>query len=62
MISLSQAEYSLARDWIGNFETSLRSLDTLHLALAFSNKMELVSVDASLVKSAGKLGIKALRI
>ena len=62
MISLSQAENNLARDWMGNFETSLRSLDALHLALAFSNKMELVSADVALVKSAGKLGIKAISI
>ncbi len=62
MISLTQVEYSLARDWLGNLETSLRSLDALHLAAAFSNKMEMVSADTSLVKSAGKLGIKTISI
>ena len=56
--SIMQKEYGLACNWIGNFETPLRTLDALHLAVAFSNKLYLVTADAALAKSAKKLDIK----
>lgn len=62
MQSLMQREYELARDWIGKFQTPLRTLDALHLAVAFSNKLELVTNDSLFTKSAQKLGIKVTRI
>ncbi len=62
IIPITQTEYSLAANWVGNLETPLRSLDALHLAASFSNKLELVSADTSLVKSAGTLGIEAISI
>jgi len=62
MLSIMQKEYDLARNWIGNFETPLRSLDALHLAVAFSNKLVLVTSDTALAKSADKLGVKIVAI
>ena len=57
---IMQKEYDLARNWIGNFETPLRTLDGLHLAVAFSNNLEIVTADTALTKSAKKLRIKAI--
>ncbi len=57
-----QREYDLARYWIGNFETPLRTLDALHLAVVFSNKLDFVTADTAFVKSAKKLGIKTKAI
>src|SRR5437588_297114 len=37
LLPVNTREYHLARDWISQFSTSLRTLDALHLAVAFSN-------------------------
>ncbi len=55
---VTQAEYDLACNWIGNFETTLRFPDALHLAIAFSNRLELFTADTALAQSAEKLDIK----
>ncbi|MCF6334337.1 MAG: type II toxin-antitoxin system VapC family toxin [Spirochaetales bacterium] len=57
-----QREYELAQSWIGSFDTALRSLDALHLAVAFTNKLELVTSDIILAKAAADLGIKITEI
>ncbi len=57
---MMQKEYDIARNWIGNFETPLRTLDALHLAVAFTNKLDIVTADIALAKSAEILGIKAI--
>lgn len=57
-----QKECNIARNWIGNFETPLRTFDALHLAVAFSNKLEIVTSDIALGKSANKPGIKVIVI
>ena len=55
--AITQKEYDFARDWIGSFKTSLRTLDALHLAVAYSNDLPFVTADKSLVKAAAKLGV-----
>lgn len=45
-------EIELARDWIAQFSTPLRTLDALHLAIAHTNGCELLTADKGLDKSA----------
>ena len=59
---IGQSEYELAQNWIGNFNTALRSLDALHLAVSFTNKLELVTSDIILAKAAANFGIKIIEI
>lgn len=58
MIPLTEREYALARSWLGAFETSLRTLDALHLAAASANDLVLVTVDKALVRSARHFGVE----
>jgi uncharacterized protein len=57
-IPLEAIHYNLARDWISRFEVPLRTLDALHLAVASSNHLLLVTGDEALARSAGTLGIE----
>jgi predicted nucleic acid-binding protein len=58
LIPLESLHYQLARNWIGHFNTSLRTLDALHLACASSNNLRLVTADEALAVSANALGIE----
>jgi predicted nucleic acid-binding protein len=58
LIPLESLHYQLARNWIGQFNTSLRTLDALHLACASSNNLRLVTADEALAVSANALGIE----
>jgi len=57
LASIEEREYSLARDWIGRFNTPLRTLDALHLAAAFVNETRILTSDQGLARSASLLGI-----
>lgn len=57
-ITLDSVHYQLARNWISQFNTSLRTLDALHLACASCNNMCLVTADEALAASAKVLGIE----
>ena len=57
-IPLDSVHYQLARDWIGQFNTSLRTLDALHLACASYNNIPLVTADEALAASAEALEIE----
>ncbi len=57
-IPIESVHYQLARDWIGRFNTSLRTLDALHLACASSKNIRLVTADDALARSAEALGIE----
>lgn len=52
--------YRLARDWIGMFSLSLRTLDALHLAISSSEGLDIVTTDPGLFKSAKALSMKAI--
>lgn len=58
-LTVESIHYTLARDWIARFEVPLRSLDALHLAIAFSPEIPLVTADAGLAASATALGVTA---
>ena len=57
-ILLESVHYRLARDWIGRFDTSLRTLDALHLACASCNSLCLMTADDALAQSAEALGVE----
>jgi predicted nucleic acid-binding protein len=61
-IPVQQHHYRLARDWIGLFELGLKSLDALHLAIASSEGLTVVSADRNLLKSAKALGLNAIML
>jgi uncharacterized protein len=57
-LSIENHHYRLARDWIGHFNTALRTLDALHLAIASVEELTLVTADKVLARSAESLGVK----
>ena len=57
-LSVQNHHYRLARDWIGHFNTALRTLDALHLAIASVEELILVTSDKVLARSAESLGVK----
>lgn len=59
-VSIELNHYRLARDWIGQFNTSLRSLDALHLAVTSSEGLTLITADEALSKSAEALAVDAV--
>jgi predicted nucleic acid-binding protein len=50
--------WRLARGWLGLFNTSLRTLDALHMAIAWAEEYELVTSDQQLFQAADILGVK----
>jgi hypothetical protein len=59
VISVQNHHWRLARGWIGLFNTPLRTLDALHLAIASAEDLELVTSDKHLYHSAEILGVRA---
>lgn len=57
-IALESRHYALACEWIGRFETPLRTLDAVHLAIAAFNNVQLVTADTGLAESAVLLGVE----
>lgn len=51
--------YQLARGWIGLLTTPLRTLDALHLAIASSEELQLVTSDKSFFQAARMLDLDA---
>lgn len=49
--------YDLACEWLDLLTTSMRSLDSLHLAVAHSLQLPLITADVALARSARKLNI-----
>ena len=59
VISVQNHHWRLARGWIGLFNTPLRTLDALHLAIASAGDLELITSDKHLYQSAEILGVTA---
>jgi predicted nucleic acid-binding protein len=59
-LPVEKHHFRLARDWIGTFRLNLRTLDALHLAIASSEGLSLVTADKSLMKSAKRLGLSSI--
>jgi len=60
--SVETQHIRLARDWIGQFNTSLKSLDALHVAVASLEGLKLVTADRDLAESAKILGMDVMFI
>lgn len=58
-LNVNEHHWRLARDWISHFHAPLRTLDALHLSLAFSEGLELITSDKLLCSSANVLGVPA---
>lgn len=56
-LGLDRATYRTAQGWIGGFETPLRTLDALHLAVAATAALPIATADAALAHSARSLGL-----
>jgi len=54
--------YSTARNWVSQFNTPLRTLDALHLAIAAKNSIPLITADIQFANSANILGIEVTLI
>lgn len=57
-ISLGPNHYRAARDWLGLFQTELKTLDSLLLAISHLEGMTLLTADHELAKSANALGLE----
>jgi uncharacterized protein len=57
-IALDQHHFELARAWITQFTTALRTLDALHLAVASRQKALFFTSDMLLAKAARHFGVK----
>jgi predicted nucleic acid-binding protein len=60
--SIETQHIRLARDWIGQFNTGLKSLDAIHLAVASLEGVGLVTADRNLAGSAKILGMDVVLI
>ena len=58
MLAVKHSDYALARDWLATFHAPLRTLDALHLAVAFSNGLAVVTADKAFAESARRFGLK----
>jgi uncharacterized protein len=57
-LKVEAVHYQLAREWIRRFDTALRTLDALHLAIASESKIMVTTGDIGLAQSGQALGLK----
>lgn len=57
LLSLTDDHYRLAREWMASWNTTLKTLDALHLALAASGGLTMVTADQQLARSAEALAV-----
>ena len=58
LVSIEAREFAVATDWLESFRTSLRALDALHLAAAFTSGLILITADKRLAEFAALLRVK----
>lgn len=56
-IELNVEHFNQAQLWLGQFTTTLRTLDALHLAIVQVKGMQLVTADVKLAESARSFGV-----
>ena len=61
-LPIQPKHFSTAMDWIAQFNTPLRTLDALHLAIASKSKAPLLTADIKLAESAKELGVEVTLI
>ncbi len=58
VLPVQSADFSVARGYIARLDTSLRSFDALHLAIAHANKCTLITADKQLAAAAALLDVE----
>lgn len=58
LLPLDQRDFRQAREWLSRFSTPLRTLDALHLAVAVSNGLSMVTADRPFARAARRLGVE----
>jgi hypothetical protein len=58
LVEAGPREFELARGWLARFDTPLRTLDALHLAMAFAHRQEVITTDKMLGRAARQVGVK----
>ncbi|SLM32369.1 PilT protein domain protein [Desulfamplus magnetovallimortis] len=61
-LPIQTKHYSIAKKWIAQFNTPLRSLDAIHLAIAHEKSIPILTADAKLANSAKILGVDAILV
>ncbi len=61
-LPLDLSHFQLAKSWIAQFNTPLRTLDALHLAVAQANALPILSLDRQLIEAAEYFGIQTISI
>ena len=61
-LSFESQHYRLAKDWLGQLQWPIRTLDALHLATAAGIPTVLVTADIDLARVAGSLGIERVLV
>ena len=61
-LSVDPHHYRLARDWIGLFNTNLKTLDALHLAITHVESLTFVTADQRLTESARSLRLDVVML
>jgi predicted nucleic acid-binding protein len=62
IISIEREHWRIARGWLSLFNTSLRTLDALHLAVSSSAQLTIIAADRQLLDSAKSLGVQSENI
>ena len=57
ILQIEASHYAIAKNWLSGFDNSLRTLDSLHLAIAFSKNIPIATSDKLLAKSAEAMGV-----
>lgn len=58
VVPVQAGEYALARQWLEELDSPLRSVDALHLASALNNGLALLTADKTLAEAAARFGVK----
>ena len=61
-LPLERRHYKLARDWMAQLATPLRSLDALHLAVAAVEGLPFATADRTLARSGADLGLRIVPV
>ena len=61
-LPLDLSHFQMAKSWIAQFSTALRTLDALHLAVAQTNALPVLSLDRQLLEAAEYFGIERVPI
>ncbi len=59
LLDIDQHHYTMAANWIAQFNTPLRSLDGLHMAVSSTAQLNLLTADGKLAKAARFFGLES---